>query len=264
MAPRILHAEIENRSKAPSEADVHLVVTLEEGDGAEVRARLLGPRCLHATTVEVGYPFRPTLVPAPRQTRTLRAVVPEASAWSPEAPHLYLAVCEVWQGGVRHGSTSLRLGLRDFRAGPRGLRCNGRPLTLRGPEVTELSEAEALRLRSEGRNLLVCPAIEASAGVWDVASRVGFAVIGRVTSETPRGLLRQLTREPSVLGWLFDEGMAEMEVPQGTLLGTSASHHLASAAHFVAALPGEPIPPGKPVLLLAEGPTVNPILGLVS
>ncbi len=263
MPNRILHAELENRSTVPSEAEVYLTVLAEDTAGVEVRARLMGPRCLHASTVEVAYHFRPVLVPTPRPALTLRAVIPEASPWSPETPHLYHGVVELWKAGQRLDSRQVRLGLRDFRVGPRGLRCNGHVTRLRGVSVSALDDAAAARLRDGGFGLLLCPAGEATRGVWEVASRVGFAVVGRVAAGTPQALLQDLADEPSALGWLLDPGVPPVTVPPATLLGAPADHPAAGGAHFVSAPAGAPLPAGKPVLLIGAGETTNPLVGQV-
>jgi hypothetical protein len=263
MANRILHAELIDRSTVPSEAEVYLTVLPAESNGAEVRARLMGPRCMHASTVEVAYHFRPVLVPTSPPAVTLRAIIPEASPWSPEAPHLYHGVVELWQGGQRVDSRALRLGLRDFRAGPRGLRCNGRVITLNGVDITSLDEAAATRLRGAGVNLLLCPVSEETRPIWELASRVGFAVIGRIDADTPGALLHELAHEPSALGWL-ESGQDAAPPPHGTLLGVPAGHPALASAHFVAATAGAEIPAGKPVLLIGERDIENPLLGRVT
>src|SRR5207302_1702878 len=69
--------------------------------------------------------------------------------------------------------------------------------------VTALSEDEALRLRAGGFNLLLAPVREETAGVWDVADRLGFLVLGQVGDPHESGkLLEVLGSRPSSLGWL--------------------------------------------------------------
>jgi len=143
------------------------------------------------------------------------------------------------------------------------LRVNGQVVTLRGTTVTSLDDEAAMRLRDDGVDLLLCDATEATRGVWEVASRVGFAVIGRVAAGTPPALLHDLAREPSALGWLLAGHAPDLTPPHGTLLGTPADHPAASSAHFIAAPAGATIPAGKPVLLLGDGEAAGPVIGRV-
>ncbi len=233
MSNRILSVTLRDRSVVPAEAEV--LVTVEPlffDGGTEARGRLMGPRCQFATTVEVAYHLRPILVPTGRPALTLRAIIPEASLWEPETPHLYTGPVELLQDGARCDVRELRHGLRHLSVGPRGLRINGRLLRLRGREVEGLSDDEALALRNAGYNLLVAPAREASRPVWEVADRVGFLVLGRLEADTPAALLGALAGHPSCMGWLLPAGVpAPAEVPYGTLLG--AEQEAAGAAFVV-------------------------------
>ena len=251
MSNRILHAGLSIRSPSPCQAEIFLTVEPERLEGSEARGRLMGPRCQHASTVEVAYRFGH--VPAPPGRLALRAFIPEASLWSPQAPHLYAGPVELWQDGQRLDSRPLRLGLRAFALGPRGLRCNGRLLVLRGRSVGRLDDDAALALRAEGIDLLVADV--AQARVWEIADRVGFAVLGRAHGEIPAAL----AEHPSCLGWLLPDGAALPVLPPGTLFGTSPAHPLASQAHFIV---GGGLD-GKPVLALGDGPAPDgaPLLG---
>jgi len=56
----IRRIDVCDRSLVPAEAEVWITVTPERpAPEAEVRGRLMGPRCLFAETVEVAYPLRP-------------------------------------------------------------------------------------------------------------------------------------------------------------------------------------------------------------
>src|SRR4051794_31875314 len=102
MSNSILHIELTDHSLIPAEAEVRLtVVPRVLNAGTEVRGRLMGPRCRFASTVEVAYHSRPQLIPTSRPAITLRAIIPEASFWEPQSPHLYSGPVELWQDGQR-------------------------------------------------------------------------------------------------------------------------------------------------------------------
>lgn len=232
MTNRILRLDVRDHSLIPASAEVHLTVVPERLDaGTKVRGRLMGPRCRFASTIEIAYHFRPIegrTMPAPgrevsspdksgSETRrephpsggrslTLRALLPEASLWEPETPHLYLGPVELWQDGNRVEVVEVRHGLRSLAIGPRGLRINGKLIALRGRQVESLSDQEALALRYAGVNLLVAPARDSSRHVWEVADRVGFLVVGSsqpVPAEKPGS---DLAAHASFLGWLGPGG----------------------------------------------------------
>lgn len=236
MSNRIVRVEIRDRSVIPAEAEVLLTVAPERLDGGtDLRGRLMGPRCQFATTIEVAYHFRPLLVPTGRPLITLRAIIPEASLWEPETPHLYTGPLELWQDGQRCEVVQLRHGMRSLSIGPRGLRINGRLHRLRGKAVEALDEAAALRLREAGYNLLVAPAT--AAGVWDLADRYGFLVLGRLQGDAPP---QPLAGHPSFLGWLAAEESGP-EVP-------AAGFQTVPASRF------DDQPPGRPLLVVDAAP----------
>ncbi len=199
MTNRILRVSLRDHSLLPAEADVRLCVETEHHDaGTEVRGAFVGPRCLFAETIEVAYPTRPI-------GDEYRVIVPEGSFWDPVSPYLYLLQVESWQDGVKCDEVRLRHGLRDLRRTARGLSVNGGSLKLRGWAVESLGESEARRMRAEGYNLLIAPAHEA--GVWEVADRVGFFVLGTGANEA-------VVEHPSHLGWLAAD---QFEVRAGAL-----------------------------------------------
>jgi hypothetical protein len=264
MPNRILHVELINHSTVPSEAEVFLNVLPEKlGDHSEVRGRLMGPVCHHASTVEVAYHFRPVLLPTARPAVTLRAIIPEASPWSPQTPHLYKGVVELWHEGQRIDGRPLLIGLRDFRVGPRGLRCNGHLLALRGKRVETVDDETALALRAQGMNLLVCPVSPRTRAVWEVANRIGFAVLGEIAAGYP-GLLLELATHPSCLGWLLGPDAPSLDsLPNNTIVVAPHAHPAAAKAQVILAQPGFPIPAAKAGLLTADGETNGPLVGVL-
>jgi hypothetical protein len=224
MSNRILRVEVHDRSLAPAQAEVWVRVVPERGDGGtELRGRLTGPRCAYAATVEVAYPLLP-LPPGARAEGdglTRRAVIPEASLWEPQSPFLYSGPVELWQDGARCDHVVVRHGLRALTLGTRGLRLNGKPLTLRGREVGHrLDDAQSQDLRRGGCNLLVADV--GAASLWEMADRIGFLMLGRV-SEGSEEALRQvatLAEHPCCLGWLVRPGADFLDrLPAGGLVG---------------------------------------------
>jgi hypothetical protein len=232
MSNRIRHVEVRDRSLSPAQAEVHVLVTPEDRTPTtEVRGRLMGPNCPYGSTVEVAYPLRPLPGAAAGDALACRVIIPEPSLWEPESPFLYRGPVELWQDGARQDRVTVSHGLRQIQLGPRGLRVNGRPLTLRGREADRLTDDEALALHRAGYNLLVAPAAEAAAPLWDTADRIGFLVLGRV-ADADEGALRRLAeldRHPSCLGWLAP-GDLRGKLPAGWRVGAEGG--------------GEALPPG--------------------
>ena len=115
----------------PAETEIRLVAP------EPVSARLLGPRCRFASTVEVAHWFRPV----PGLPGTLRAIVPEPSFWDPESPFLYDAIVRTEAGlDIRQS-----IGLRSIQLGPDGFRIEQRPLRLNAVRRDRLDDAAGLR-----------------------------------------------------------------------------------------------------------------------
>jgi hypothetical protein len=273
MSNRIRHVEVRDRSLSPAQAEVHVLVTPEaRTPTTEVRGRLMGPSCPYSSTVEVAYPLRP--LPGEGEALAGRVVIPEPSAWEPESPFLYHGPVELWQDGARCDRVTVSHGLRQIQLGPHGLRVNGRPLTLRGRAADHLSDDEALALRRAGCNLLVAPADEAAAPLWDTADRLGFLVLGRVADAGEEALRRLagLDRHPSCLGWLVP-GDLRGRLPAGWRVGVEWDGRAALPAgvSFVVGM-GEAAAGGLPLLVTGGEETyaqvsnrsdVPPLLGWV-
>lgn len=223
MTNRIREVHVSNPLLDPATTHVWIAVYPDElTSTTQVRGRLMGPRCVYATTVEVAYPLREisreyATTGTPRIT--VRVVIPEASFWDPESPFLYEGPLELWQGGQCCEQRLLRHGLRQLTLGPRGLRWNGRPLMVRGVARSTCSEAEARLLRQVGYNTLLVDVRPETAGVWDAADRLGFLVLGRIEMADPdqRQQVQALAAHPCCLGWLLRgaEGVPEERVVAG-------------------------------------------------
>jgi hypothetical protein len=215
----------------PAEAEVWLFAYPERlTSTTRVSGRLVGPRCPYAGTVEVAYPFR-------EQSReyestgnahiALRVIIPEPSFWDPESPFLYQGPADLWEGDQRGDQVQVSHGLRVLGLGTQGLRCNGRPLVLRGVARAACPEAEARSLHQAGCNTLLAPA-GADAALWDLADRFGFLVLVRIADE--EGLRAEALQahtfrpHPCCLGWVVTaevlaEGLAG--IVAGTLPDTA-------------------------------------------
>ncbi len=203
----------------PAEAQVWISVCPERATSiTQARGRLVGPRCPYATTVEVAYPLREhsreyESTGTPRLF--LRAIIPEPCFWDPQSPFLYEGVLELWQGDERCDQIQFTHGLRTLSLGPRGLRCNGRVLSLRGVAVGGCSEAEIRSLHQAGHNTLLASA-GTDAEVWDLADRFGFLVLARIGNRAE--LKAEVQREgafrdhPCCLGWVVTPEAVEDEV----------------------------------------------------
>ncbi|HEX3315154.1 MAG TPA: hypothetical protein VHR72_09710 [Gemmataceae bacterium] len=175
----------------PAETEIHLHAP------EPVSARLLGPRCRFASTVEVAYWFRP----APGMPGTLRAIVPEPSFWDPEAPFLYDAIAHTAAGSEIRRT----LGLRSIQLGADGFRIERRPLRLNAVARDRLDDAAALR--QAGVNAIVCSVTPETTSIWADADAWGFLVLGEISAES-LPLLPQLEAHASCLGWIVDPFLA--------------------------------------------------------
>jgi beta-galactosidase/beta-glucuronidase len=202
----IVDVRLENRSVDPVSAEVRVTVRPEQLTATtQLGGRLMGPSCPYAATVEIAYPLLPLRPGEQSEPGTLgaRVVIPEASLWDPQSPFLYGGPIELRQDGQRCDQTLVRHGLRQLSIGPRGLRINGKPLALLGFRLEALGEEQALELRRRGFNLLLVDVSQGTLSVWDLADRLGFLVLGRVTSPALSAEYQdRLSRHPSWLGWL--------------------------------------------------------------
>lgn len=109
---REVHHQV--RSLTPAQAEVWFTVITEPPTfTAEVRGRVVGPRCPSRSTIEIAYPLQRVPYP-PEGTAplTVRVVIPDPSLWKPDAPFLYHAHVELWREGERVGEKEFDVGLR--------------------------------------------------------------------------------------------------------------------------------------------------------
>jgi hypothetical protein len=185
----------------------------------------MGPHCPYATTVEVAYPLREVSRVYDKFGMPLihlRAIIPEPNLWDPVSPFLYRVAMELWQDGERCDLRDYMHGLRQFSLGPRGISWNGRLLILHAVQRKRELETEASQLRQLGCNTIIAPVAGRTAALWDVADRLGFIVLGRISSEMEMFQKFILRRHPSCLGWVVTPEFLDQKVLRPgaeTLLG---------------------------------------------
>lgn len=226
MTNRILSVSLVNRSLDPASAELSLVVRPEcIAPTTELRGRLHGPRCPYAETIEIGYPLLP---PRPDQARTpetlsARIAIPEPSFWDPQSPFLYVGNLELWQGGTCHDRVKIVHGMREISLGPRGLRINGRVVSISGREVDQVNKEQARSLHDQGCNLFLISPHTASQEMLELADELGFLLLIKLVSieECSRDQLSFWLRSPSTLGFLLEDCNLEQHLRQfarGTIL----------------------------------------------
>lgn len=203
MTNRILDVVVVDHRLDPVETELRVHVRVESlTPTTEIRGRLLGPRCLYASTIEIAYPLREV---SRDEHIELRAIIPESSWWDPESPFLYEGMLELLQDGVPCGQAAIRHGIRRLQITSRGLRLNGQPYTLRGKIVEPvLTEVDARALRAAGFNTLLTNVADANVSLWSLGDRLGFFVLG-TSNDIARHLeiRNELTGHPSTFGWVF-------------------------------------------------------------
>ena len=204
MTNRFLDIVVLNRRLDPVETELSIHVKVEHlTPTTQIRGRLLGPRCVYASTIEIAYPLREV---ERRDHIEMRALIPESSWWDPESPFLYEGILELWQDGALCDRAPIRHGIRTVQLTSRGLLLNGKPYMLRGKVVdAALSASSAQSLRRKNFNTLVANLAKTDARLWDLADRLGFFVFGTGPDITTFLQHRnELTRHPSNLGWIFN------------------------------------------------------------
>jgi hypothetical protein len=111
MANHIRDIRIVNHRLDPHETELRITVEVEELTATtQIKGRLMGPRCVNRSTVEVAYPLRE--MERTEQSITLRVVIPEASWWETKMPFVYEGPLELWQDGVLCERREISHGIR--------------------------------------------------------------------------------------------------------------------------------------------------------
>jgi hypothetical protein len=207
MPNRIKDIWIQDYRLDPAEAEVWITVFPERvTSGTRVEGRLTGPRCPYASTVEVAYPLREHLRYYEREDQpriVLRVLIPEPNLWDPISPFLYEGTLELWDGRDRCEQRSMCHGLRTVTLGPRGLRWNQQPLTVRGLALGPGAGVDCRGLHDAGYNALVVPVSAESARLWDEADRYGLLMVGRIATKEGVQQARALADHASAFAWLL-------------------------------------------------------------
>ncbi len=276
MSNRIREFEVQLTRLNPAEAELWIrVVPERSAPDLEIRGRLIGPRCIYATTVEVAYPLRrlrPSIEAASGLVR--RVVVPEPSFWEPETPFLYQGPLELWEGGRPVDRVHVSCGLRVVGQRMHRPELNGRPLFVRAVGGGRVSDATSPALRAMGVNTLILPPAEQTAAVWEMADRLGFLGIGRLPATAAAFEQARAARfHPSCLGWLLPAAVLNDERwqrearrlaagPAGGWLGLEADDLAGTPpaeVHFLLCRQGQESalrPVGLPMIVRTERPEV--------
>ncbi len=207
MPNRILHVEAHEHSLDFARAEIWITAAYDDATPrAELRGQLAGPRCLYASTVEVGYPLRPiSRRPDHLEGPAAQVVIPEPSLWEPQCPFVYQGTVELWQDGQRCDQVRVRQGLRRLVLGRGVLRVNGRPLALRGRRVEKCNERQLAALRQAGCNLLLASSAKCLNELLSLADVQGFFVLALLKEDGQVDLAsaESPAAHPSFLGWLL-------------------------------------------------------------
>ena len=74
---------------------------------AQVRGRLMGPRCPGLSTIEIAYHLRPIEPPV------YQVLIPEPTLWTPDRPYVYEGPVEWVKDGAKMGSMLISVALKD-------------------------------------------------------------------------------------------------------------------------------------------------------
>jgi hypothetical protein len=214
MANRIRDVHVVNYGLDPHETELRIHVELDEvTPTTQIKGRLMGPRNVYASTVEVAYPMREVERGA---GIVLRVVIPEPSWWEPKTPFLYQGPLELWQNGLPGERCAISHGIRSMQLTPKGLRLNGRPCVLRVKQAEpSCSEAELRALQSAGVNAVITSIAESDGlELWNRADRVGLFVIGYSEQSSAAFVLRrnELEKHPCAIAWVFSHDIMTHDI----------------------------------------------------
>jgi hypothetical protein len=204
----------ETRALSPARAELRVTVTAGPESARsrsmlELRGRLVGPRCRYSQTVEVAYPLRPVPADSPGEMAA-RVVIPEPCLWDPESPFFYGGLVELLADGRPVDLQTLWVGFRELRLGPKGVRCNGRPVVLTGETRDGRGRARpGDELRRRGVNLLLVRPDTWAEGLWSTADETGCLMVYELSDgENSRRLAVELAQHPCGLGCLVPPELA--------------------------------------------------------
>lgn len=198
---RSVHMEIGRLS--PAEADVRFEVTVDRPDKRlDTKGRLVGPRCVYASTVEVAYPLRDS--PAGESNRLSKGVIiPEPNLWEPACPFLYEGTIELLENQSPIDVITMTVGLRTIAISGRSFLLNGRRFEPKAIEIAQVTEADLAEARNESYTV-VLPVAEDARPFWQACDRIGVGVFGRLPRHSMPAR-EHFANHPCLLGWIADE-----------------------------------------------------------
>jgi hypothetical protein len=247
MGNRIISVDLLTTRFDPAEAEFAVVVTPEQLlPDLELRGRFTGPKSPYGETIEVAYNLRP-LAPEDELPRA-RVIIPEPSFWEPAAPFIYDGIVELWQAGELADRRKVSHGLRNLALRRHGLSLNGQLFKFRGARVNRLDESEARRLHEAKFNWLMTPVTAENVGIWEIADRYGFLVLGQVdaTGDEVFWLAEEQTSSHiSCFGWVLPQAVLEQRQVWHTAVSVLRGHRqqllmgIRLDEPFTGVLPGE-------------------------
>lgn len=204
---QIRNISLQDRLQDPTQPEIWVSVEAEVvSECTEIRGRLMGPRCLFASTVEVAYALRPfPRLPKGLLPLSRRVVIPEPSLWEPECPFLYQGPIELWEAGVPEDQRQIIHGLRYVSLSAKELRVNGKPCTLKCRTEHEVSEDQFRDWRANHVNALLIPITPRFEAILALADRYGLFVIGDIRGCAIEVFaVDQWRQHPAFFGLLFD------------------------------------------------------------
>ena len=182
LLPHGLYAVTEPDSEGGWALEVHASVSAEaQGADHHVRISVRDSSARIVLTAEL---------PADSREIVFHCAVPDAEAWSPDAPALYVVAAELLDGDTLLDSEETRFGFREVRLDEgKGLLLNGRPVKLRGGCVhhdngilgaVSLPEAEyrkAKLLKEFGYNAVRCAHNPPAPAFLDACDELGLMVM---------------------------------------------------------------------------------------
>lgn len=154
-------------------------------------------------------PFRVTIegtsYTAEGEQSPLAVEMPEFTAWSPDAPYLYTALCEC--DGLE--PVPIRFGMRECTIKENRVHFNNKSLTLRGVVLDALDSTNARdvvgKMRSAGFNFLRLRGAALPNSLLDAADESGLLVCCELDATENEAALLERRSHPSVIMWSVGE-----------------------------------------------------------
>ena len=170
---------------------------------------------LRRKRVQIGFaagiagPFHVSIEGSPYSAEGAQSPVviemPEFTAWSPELPHLYTAVC------TSNGSEPLRIrfGMRECTIKENRFHFNNKAISLRGAAIDGVNSEEprafAGKVKAAGFNFLRVRGAALPESFLDAADELGLLLSCEFDSTADDDALLQRRNHPSIAMWSLDE-----------------------------------------------------------